>query len=182
MGINDETPSWYVLLFAAMAAAALYAGAWVAAVIFFAVQPSSPFRQYHPAMLILVFIIMWSTAVVWYHIIYLLKYRGISRGKERDLDNVRIIGGSFIFWLFYGIYKIMVFSLKYILAPRLPIIVILDGIRTIPGIGYTLAFIILLAMFFPIVIIVVHIVKERRAELKIAVEAKTRPDNSDINL
>lgn len=165
VGVSETRPAWFIMLLAAMATAAVWAGAWVA---FFALLQSTPGwtgEKFQLPMFLLMFLLFWAISVSWYHVIYLWGLRK-ERYDEPATETRWEVWGSLPFMIILFIVKIMWVIAKYAIAPFIPMI-IADGLRSIPTVGGALANVaIIVVVAYPLIALALYALWRLRAKAK----------------
>ena len=152
-GVDEQRPAWYVMFLAAMASGAVYATAWLAVMIllpFFSTSGGSI-----PAvMVILLTLTLWGSSTLWYHLLYLVWYRrSKAAGPKPETETSYSVWGGLVFMFVILLLKLMWVLLKYICAPMIPFMLIVE-LRNIPLVGTAVCNIACVAlMLYPLIML-----------------------------
>lgn len=134
VGVSETRPAWFIMLLAAMATAAVWAGGWVAFYVAGQSMPSWTGDPLGPGTLVAMLLLFWAIAVPWYHVVYQLGYgRTRLNNEESEAKETRweVWGGGVLFWAAYLMLRLVWAVLKYVAAPFIPI-VLADALRDVP--------------------------------------------------
>lgn len=129
--VNNRRPLWFVLLLAAMASGAIYTAFWL--VIGFVLSTtnqnlisSNSFGVY---ILVFFYLCLWSSATLWYHIEYIVRYRYgrlMSESAEPEEKTSWSIWGTplalLLVFAFELVIKLLWMVLRFFVVPMFPFI------------------------------------------------------------
>ncbi|WP_019238288.1 MULTISPECIES: hypothetical protein [Enorma] len=165
VSVSATRPPWFVLLLAAMATAAVWAGAWVLLMLLLQqATEADAGNALQPGMFIAMFFLFWALAVPWYHIIYLWSLRTTHGNETPDTTETHWeVWGSLPFMIVLMLIKVFWLVIKYVFAPFLPLL-IADSLRMVPTFGNALAnTAIVLVAAYPLIALAVYAVWKHRA-------------------
>lgn len=125
LGTSKARPAWFILFLAAVATAAVWAGALVLFLLLtqlLVADGSGTISSWGPLNWLGGFLLLWDMAVLWYHIVYLVGHRLGSWDEGRAAGRRLEVWGSPLFMALTATARLLWLVMKYVAAPMLPLL------------------------------------------------------------